>query len=570
MRILFISTAHNSLSQRLAVELTRRGHTIALSIGASAESMLQDVERTRPELIIAPMLKTAIPEEIWGRHLCLIVHPGITGDRGPSSLDWAISGAEPRWGVTILQAEADMDAGPIWATETFAMPHMPAAKSSLYRAQVTEAAVRAVLRAVARVADPSFVPEPLDYARADVRGQLRPSMRQSERALDWASHTTEEIVRRVRAADSSPGVLTTLLGQPLYVYGAHPEDLLRGPAGQVIAQRHGAVCVGTVDGAVWFTHAKARAPQHRHHGIKLPAAQVLQPWLRGVPHSYVALQSRVAYRTFRDIQYREYGHVGYLSFDFYNGAMSTEQCRRLVSALRYARSRPTRVLCLLGGEDFWSNGIHLNVIEAADQPARESWRNINAIDDVVLEILSARQLVIAALRGNAGAGGVMLALAADQVFARHGVVLNPHYRTMGNLYGSEYWTYTLPRRVGAERALEITTACQPMGTHEARVIGLLDAAFGADADEFHSQLEERAQAFAADPNLASRLAEKQRRRQADERARPLASYRARELAHMADNFFGPDPAYHEARRRFVRKEASPAARQETVDATLAA
>ena len=35
-------------------------------------------------------------------------------------------------------------------------------------------------------------------------------------------------------------------------------------------------------------------------------------------------------------------------------------------------------------------------------------------------------------------------------------MLNPHYRTMGNLYGSEYWTYTLPRRVGADRALEIT------------------------------------------------------------------------------------------------------------------
>jgi putative two-component system hydrogenase maturation factor HypX/HoxX len=38
--------------------------------------------------------------------------------------------------------------------------------------------------------------------------------------------------------------------------------------------------------------------------------------------------------------------------------------------------------------------------------------------------------------------------------------------------------------------------------------------------------------------------------------RPLASYRARELAHMADNFFGPDPSYHLARRRFVRKESA--------------
>jgi putative two-component system hydrogenase maturation factor HypX/HoxX len=553
MRILFITTAHNSLSQRLAVELSGRGHTIALSIGATPEGMLRDVAHSQPELIIAPMLKTAIPEQVWREHLCLIVHPGITGDRGPSSLDWAISLGEERWGVTVLQAEAEMDAGPIWAAETFDMPREPATKSGLYRAEVTEAAVRAVLLAVARVADGRFTPEPLDYARTDVRGQLRPTMRQADRGLDWNSHTSDEIIRRVRAADSSPGALTTLLGEQVYAYGAHAEDVLSGPAGQVIAQRHGALCVGTIDGAVWLTHLKPKSADHRYAGVKLPAAQVLQPLLQHVPHIVAGFHRHPGERTYRDIQYWERGQVGYLAFDFYNGAMSTQQCRRLLTALRHARSRPTRVICLLGGQDFWSNGIHLNVIEAADDPADESWHNINAIDDVVLEILNSRQLVISGLRGNAGAGGVMLALAADQVYARQGVVLNPHYQSMGGLYGSEYWTYTLPRRVGAERALEITTACQPMGTDEACEIGLLDAAFGADAEEFLQQLEQIADGLANDPALTRMLEDKHQRREADERVQPLASYRARELAHMAENFFGADQSYHEARHRFVHK-----------------
>jgi putative two-component system hydrogenase maturation factor HypX/HoxX len=153
-------------------------------------------------------------------------------------------------------------------------------------------------------------------------------------------------------------------------------------------------------------------------------------------------------------------------------------------------------MCLLGGRDFWSNGIHLNVIEAADDPARESWRNINAIADLVLEILATRQLVVAGLRGNAGAGGVMLALAADQVFARRGVVLNPHYRSMGNLYGSEYWTHTLPRRVGADLALQLTTAWQPIGIDAGIDIGLIDAAFGTSVEDFERQLEARADAVA--------------------------------------------------------------------------
>jgi putative two-component system hydrogenase maturation factor HypX/HoxX len=90
---------------------------------------------------------------------------------------------------------------------------------------------------------------------------------------------------------------------------------------------------------------------------------------------------------------------------------------------------------LLGGSDFWSNGIHLNVIEASADPAEQSWRNINAINDVVYEMINTMShLVIAGLRGNAGAGEAILALAADRVYAMSGVVLNPHYRSMGELY----------------------------------------------------------------------------------------------------------------------------------------
>jgi putative two-component system hydrogenase maturation factor HypX/HoxX len=554
MRILFITTAHNSLSQRLEIELRQRGHAIALCVGGSPDSMLEAVQRARPDLILAPMLKTAIPEAIWRQHRCLIVHPGVKGDRGPSSLDWAISEGVERWGVTVLQAEAEMDAGPIWASATFDMPGRSLTKSGLYRADVTEAAVGAVLDAVARVAA-STLPEPLDYTRPDVLGRLRPALRQRDRAIDWSSHTTEEIARRVRAADSSPGVLTTLLGHEVYVYGAHEEDHLTGSAGRVIAQRHGAVCVGTVDGAVWLTHVKSKAADHRSNGIKLPSAHVLQSSLRGVPHVEVPFDAPDDRRTYRDIRYWESGQVGFLAFDFYNGAMGTDQCRRLRQAFRRARARSTRVLCLLGGRDFWSNGIDLNTIEAADNPARESWRNINAIDDLVLDILTARQLVVAGLRGNAGAGGVMLALAADQTFARRGVVLNPHYRTMGNLYGSEYWTYTLPRRVGADLAVRLTTACQPIGTDSACDIGLLDASFGSNSDDFEHEFGARATALATHPMLERLLAEKRRQRHADECVKPLASYRAQELAHMADNFFGPDRSYHEARHRFVHKLA---------------
>jgi putative two-component system protein, hydrogenase maturation factor HypX/HoxX len=218
MRILFLTTAHNSLSQRLWIELGERGHDIRVCIAATDEAMIAAVSREAPDLIIAPMLKVAIPEEIWSRHLCLIVHPGIKGDRGPSSLDWAIANHEKSWGVTILEAADEFDAGAIWASHEFALENNPPAKSSLYRGQVTEAALRGVLEAVGRIElgafqSGSWRPEKLTDVSPHVSGRLRPPMRQADRAIDWMRDTTAMIVRKVRAADSVPGVLGTLLGK---------------------------------------------------------------------------------------------------------------------------------------------------------------------------------------------------------------------------------------------------------------------------------------------------------------------------------------------------------------------
>ncbi len=260
--------------------------------------------------------------------------------------------------------------------------------------------------------------------------------------------------------------------------------------------------------------------------------------------------------TYREIYYVEQTGVGYLHFDFYNGAMSTEQCHRLRDAYAYARSRgETRVIVLMGGSDYFSNGIHLNVIEAADDPAAESWRNLNAIDDLVRDIVETdTHLVISALGGDAGAGGVPLALAADYVIAREDAVLNPYYQHMGGLYGSEYWTYLLPRRVGPVTTARLTgPPFRPVGTAEAIRTGLLDAAFEADLDEFWVLTARLGERIANDGLYQARLRDKRHRRALDERVKPLQAYRDEELTRCHECLFGPDRAHHEARRRFVYK-----------------
>lgn len=258
MRILLIASAFNSLTQRVHTELRDRGHTVGVELALGDDTVRAGVARFRPDLILAPMLTRAIPEDIWTQHTVLIVHPGPKGDRGPSSLDWAIHEAAPEWGVTVLQAVAEMDAGPIWASVPFTV--QPCGKSELYRNEAADAAVEAALLAVERFESGWFAPEPLDYTRWDVQGRLRPYHTQEFRRIDWSADDTATVLRKLRSADSQPGVLDELYGQEYFLHGGHPEDELRGAPGTVIATRDGAICRGTVDGAVWIRSCARVAP----------------------------------------------------------------------------------------------------------------------------------------------------------------------------------------------------------------------------------------------------------------------------------------------------------------------
>ena len=552
MRILLLTHAFNSLTQRLGAELQERGHEISIEFDIADSVAEEAVALFRPHLIVAPYLRRAIPESIWSRHVCLVVHPGIVGDRGPSALDWAIQAGEAEWGVTVLQAEAEMDAGPVWAGAVF--PLRATKKSSIYRNEVTQAATAVVLLAVERFAAGDFAPTPL-AACSDVRGKLRPMMKQMDRAIDWQRDDTATVLRKINAADGFPGVADTLFGTACHIFDAWPEAVLRGAPqskpGDLLARRETALLRRTSDGAVWIGHVR------RAGDFKLPATLAFAESAE-LADAPLADWWRVDAGTWQDIAYEESGGIGFLHFEFYNGAMSTSQCERLRAALAWVKQRPAKVLVLTGGADFWSNGIHLNVIEAAESPADESWNNINAMNDLARELIdSDGQITVAALAGNAGAGGCFLARAADLVWAREGVILNPHYKNMGNLYGSEYWTYLLPRRMGEEgvgdKSRAIMRNRQPLTARHAAETGFTDACLSGDSRAFRIDVARRAAEMAAAPDLEARLAAKRERRAQDEADKPLAAYREEELTHMRRNFYGFDPSYHVARHHFVRK-----------------
>ena len=205
LRILFLTNAHNSLSQRLYLELAfRHGHSVVVELARDEAHMIAAVADHNPGVIICPFLTKRVPEVIWAntRIPCWIVHPGIQGDRGISAIDWALANGVREWGVTVLQAVEEMDAGDIWATRTFPVPSgcdgHGTSKSWLYQNCVVPAAVACVLEAVDKF-QRHVPPCPLNYDDPAVKGRLMPPMKPADRAVDF-SWSCEDVVKRLRVS----------------------------------------------------------------------------------------------------------------------------------------------------------------------------------------------------------------------------------------------------------------------------------------------------------------------------------------------------------------------------------
>ena len=99
MKVLLLCSAFNGLTQRAWLELRQAGHDVSLELAVDELAVRRAVSELDPELIICPFLRERVPAEVWQRYRTIIIHPGPKGDRGPSSLDWAIMGGQTSWGA---------------------------------------------------------------------------------------------------------------------------------------------------------------------------------------------------------------------------------------------------------------------------------------------------------------------------------------------------------------------------------------------------------------------------------------------------------------------------------------
>ncbi|WP_169811086.1 enoyl-CoA hydratase-related protein [Nocardia amamiensis] len=534
-RVLILASANNGLTQRATLAVRRSGRTAQIAIVHCESDIRRAVEANRFDIAVCPYLTTKIPADIYLRRTCVILHPGPVGDRGPHALDWAISEREPLWGVTALTAVEEMDAGPVWSTRTFALPWRR--KSAVYNTVVADAAIECLLEALDK-AGRGLSPTPQTETPQQVaHARPRPAMRRGDRRIRWSDDATT-ILSLIHASDGSPGASATIADLPMLVYDAdHGRNDPPAAPGTVLGRREDAIEIACGDGSIWI--GRLRFSGGTDPSCKGPAPQVLARAGFPVPALPIVDETRKS----REIRYQRKGDIGFLTIDFYNGAMGSGQCRRLLAAFAYAAAQNTKVLVLENDGAYFSNGIDLSAVDLSEDPEGEAWRNLLAINNVCRAILTcSTQVTIAAVTGNAGAGGVMLALAADLVVAADRVVFNPHYRTIG-LSGSEFHTYSLPRRVGGDTAQRLLRECQALDAAGAADLGLIDAV--APSVRFDSWLAELAGECAHPARWGAMMAAKQ------SRTFDLNEIEGAELRRMARDVFRDENEFRRKRQAFV-------------------
>jgi len=528
MKITLLVSAFNSLSQLVYTYLKERRDVVDI-VYVNSASRNEELENFTPELILCPYLKDYIPASVYEKYPTYIFHPGPKGDRGAYSLESALNKKE--WGVVILQANEFFDGGDIYAQKKFQV--RKTYKASLYRNEV--------LSSYATILDDFF--ENIANDKKEEQGLL-PLNKDPECKIDWQNDTTDAILKKIYIYDSLPGIEDEILGVKVLLYGAWVEEHLRGSLPkEIIAKRDGGICLATIDGAIWITHLKEPGK------FKLPATYVLKERLQGIKEERLPLIFDKSYKTFYEISCDIKNEIAYLFFNFHNGAFSSDKCMKLKYAFEYVKTQ-VKVVVLIGGEDFFSNGIHLNLLEDSKKNGEDGWSNINAMNDLVKSVIFADDVVtVALLHKNAGAGGVFLALACDYVLATENVILNPHYKTLG-LSGSEYHTYILPRRVGTQKTEELLEACLPVGAIEAKRIGMVDTVF-SDSDYMH-EVQKFCENIVVDEDKYSDFLWK-KEDYLQENTQLIEQAKENEIALMHPEFWDETSQFHQLRYEFVYK-----------------
>jgi methionyl-tRNA formyltransferase len=207
---------------------------------ATAQQLLREA---RADVLVVAAYGLLLPREVLAipARGCVNIHASLLPRwRGAAPIQRAILAGDERTGISLMQMDAGLDTGPVFAAE--AIPIGAHDTAGTLTASLAQVGARLIVAALA-------APEAWRTSQQDsTLATHAPKVSRQEAAIDW-THGAEAIDRRVRAFNPAPGAEARLRGETLKIWEA-VRTPLPGAPGAVIVCDAKRVVVGCGSGSL--------------------------------------------------------------------------------------------------------------------------------------------------------------------------------------------------------------------------------------------------------------------------------------------------------------------------------
>jgi len=215
------------------------------------------LREAQPEAIVVVAYGQLLPDPILALppRGCLNLHASLLPKyRGAAPIPWAIIRGETTTGVTIMQIETRMDAGPVLMQQVEPIRSRDTAGTLADRLALIGAQL--LCRALDQVASGTANPTPQDERVAT----YAPKLRTADTHLDW-TRDAKALEAMIRGLMPEPGAATRFSGRGVKVLDAEVEATAGALPGTVLAiERNQGVLVATGQGGLRLTRVQ---PENR-------------------------------------------------------------------------------------------------------------------------------------------------------------------------------------------------------------------------------------------------------------------------------------------------------------------
>lgn len=197
---------------------------------------------------------------------CINIHGSLLPRwRGAAPIQRAILAGDTETGVCIMQMEAGLDTGPV--LRRAAMPIGPDATTGTLHDRLAALGAELIVATITALDSAPVTAEP----QPDVGVTYAHKIRREDAIVDW-TQPAAVVDRVVRAFDPAPGAVTTLRGDTVKLWRAHPLDRTSaGDAGEILSADADGIVVRCGDGSTIAVTELQRAG-----GKRLPVRDFLR------------------------------------------------------------------------------------------------------------------------------------------------------------------------------------------------------------------------------------------------------------------------------------------------------